>query len=232
MPRPAPHVELKASRSIIPDKFAHSELSRTTARLGDRSKDAAKGLISKSTRGFKGLFHSNSRSVSGGSQKAKISSPLEVSGSNRTVSMIGGFGKKNKPGAGQRNSFLGPPEMSDPAHSHHNNQMATAPVQRLVSPMSQHSFQSSSSQGREFQTPLHSPMSSPSQPIVSTSPSHAPSSPSTTDLPPTPRANNAIVSRIQTYFPKVSVPDIERALATCEGDEQRAIGFLVVQGNR
>lgn len=234
LPAPVAHVEYKASRSILPDKFVPSELSRTTARLGDRGKDAAKGLISKSTKGFKGLFHSNSRSVSGHSQKGNISSPLEVNGNNRTASMIREPGKQLPSPNSKRysSSLFHPP--SDLSTSHED--MSTS-LQKLASPLSQDYIPSTPNPGHEHETLAPSSMSSQSVEITSTStlqarelqPRKLPSRP--LHVPNNSEYAEAI-SNIQSYFPKVNIRDIEQALSACGGDEQRAIGYLVVHGTR
>lgn len=232
LPMPVAHVEYKPSRSLIPDKFVPSDFSRTTARLGDKGKDAAKGLISKSTKGFKGLFHSNSRSISGSSQKSYISAPLEISGSNRTASMIGGPSLPVKNTAHYRNSFQ-VSHGSAENHSSYDEARGTA-LQRLASPLSQKSFISSSSPGREHQSPLSSPLPSPSRPTYTTAPSQPAQPQHVAPLPQSggsPRiSEQTVISHIQSYFPKISIQQIERALAACEFDEQKTIGYLVVNG--
>lgn len=208
LPAPVVHIEFKASKSIIPDKFVPHDLSRTTVRLGDRSKDAAKGLLSKSTKGFKGLFHSNSRSVSSGSHKTpNISAPVESNGPNRTASMIAVTQQRSVSSAATTAPTT---ELLSPLPP----QNVSPQPPRLTSPISQKS-------SREAYGNARSPNHHHHQHHQGGISSPPPQSPAYSEVDPT-------VLRIRNYFPGISTTEIERALDACERDEQRAIGYLVV----
>ncbi|CCG83031.1 protein of unknown function [Taphrina deformans PYCC 5710] len=218
LPGPAPRTEFKSNKTIIPDMFVPNDLSRTTARIGDKGKDAAKELLSKSTRGLKGLFHSNSRSVSG-SKKPNISLPLESKKQDRRVSLfntrsVSGQNVPTMTTAPQYQQSLMPPStpqspQNTQLYSPIQNQSPHQLPARVSSPASHRGHQSPVSNGRDH-------MSATSDSPEPDETRHSSGRPIST------------IARIKTYFPDLNDRAIEDALLACDLDEQRAIGYLVV----